>query len=254
MEPVIPALHALRRGVGDVLPSVRPAHLVTLALHQRNKFVFGFGVLHALIDGVHQPKLPALALGGGAVLTGAHPFLLGLLFRRRQDLQTVGGTDLVAGQPVGLEVGGALMEFPAALEADAVDDQMAVQVVGVYMGGHQHLEVGKLPLGQLQSNGVGLLGRQVVRFRKGLDEVVVLPPVGFAEPLLGEQHFREGGLSGAVPAGYQPLSFPQRFSVLLGVPQHSAQRAPASTPVLDGGEGCHLVDTSSISFASSLIS
>ena len=76
----------------------------------------------------------------------------------------MGGTDLVAGQPVGLEVGGALMELPAVLEADAVDDQVAVQVVGVYVGGHQHLKVWELPLGQLQADGMGLLGRQVVRF------------------------------------------------------------------------------------------
>ena len=142
----------------------------------------------------------------------------------------MGGADLITDQPMGLEVGGALMEFPAALEADAVDDQMAVQVVGVYMGGHQHLEVGKLPLGQLQSNGVGLLGRQVIRFRKGLDEVVVLPPVRFPMPLLGEQHLRAGGLSSAVPAGHQPLSLPQRFFILLAVPQHSAQSTPASAP------------------------
>ena len=152
----------------------------------------------------------------------------------------MGGTDLVAGQPVGLEVGGALMEFPAALEADAVDDQMAVQMVGVDVGSYQHLEIWELPLGQLQSNGVGLLGRQVVRFREGLDEVVVLPPVGFPIPLLGELHLGEGGLGGAVPAGHQPLSLPQRFFVLLAVPQHSAQRAPPSAPVLDGGEGSHL--------------
>lgn len=152
----------------------------------------------------------------------------------------MGGTDLVAGQPVGLEVGGALMEFPAVLEADAVDDQVAVQMVGVDMSGHQHFEVGKLPLDQLQSNGVGLLGRQVICFREGLDEVVVLPPVGFSKPLLGEPHLGEDGLSSAVPAGHQPLSFPQRLFLLLGVPQHSAQRAPASAPVLDDGKSSHL--------------
>ena len=152
----------------------------------------------------------------------------------------MGGADLIIGQPVGLEVGGALMEFPAVLEADTVHDQVAVQVVGVDVGGHQHLEVGKLPLGQLQADGVGLLGRQVVRFRKGLDEVVVLPPVRFSESFLGELHLGEGGLGGAVPAGHQPLPLPQRFFVLLGVPQHAAQSAPASAPVLDSGEGSHL--------------
>ena len=106
----------------------------------------------------------------------------------------MGGTDFIAGQPVGLEVGGALMELPAVLEADAVDDQVAVQMVGVDVGSHQHLKAGKFPLGQLQSNGVGLLGRQVICFREGLDEVVVLPPVRFPIPLLGEpQSFRPAG-------------------------------------------------------------
>ena len=111
----------------------------------------------------------------------------------------MGGADLVTGQPVSLEVGGALMELPAVLEADAVDDQVAVQMVGVDVGSHQHLKAGKFPLGQLQSNGVGLLGRQVICFREGLDEVVVLPPVRFPIPLLGEPHLRAGTLGGAVP-------------------------------------------------------
>ena len=122
MEPVIPALHTVGCCVGDILPAVCPPHLVALTLHQRNKFVFGFGVLHALVDGVHQSELPTLALGGGAVFPAAHAFLFHLLFRRWQDLQTVGGTDLIAGQPVSLEVGGALVEFPAVLERDAVHD------------------------------------------------------------------------------------------------------------------------------------
>ena len=152
----------------------------------------------------------------------------------------MGGTDLVVDLSMGLEVCYALMELPAVLEADAVDDQVAVQVVGIDVGGHQHLEVGELPLGQFQSNGVDLLGRQVVCLRKGVDEVVVLPPIGFPVPLLGEQHFREGGLGGTVPAGHQPLSLPQRLFVLLSVPQHSAQCAPASAPVFDSSESSHL--------------
>ena len=59
----------------------------------------------------------------------------------------MGGTDLIAGQPVGLEVGGALMELPAVLEADAVHHHVVVEMFCVHMGSHQHLEVGKLPLG-----------------------------------------------------------------------------------------------------------
>ena len=95
----------------------------------------------------------------------------------------MGGADRIAGQPVGLEVGGALMEFPAVLEADAVHHQVTVQMVGVDVGGHQHLEVRKLPLGQLQSDGMGLLGCQAVLLAEGLDEVIVLPSVRFPVPL-----------------------------------------------------------------------
>ena len=126
MEPVIPALHALGRGVGDILPAVCPPHLIPLTLHQRNKFLFGRCVPHTLVDGIHESELPALALGSGAVLPAAHAFLFYLLFRRRQDIQTVSDADLIIGQPVGLQVGGTLVEFSAVTEADAVDDQVAV--------------------------------------------------------------------------------------------------------------------------------
>ena len=59
MEPVVPALHPRGRGVGDVLPAVRPAHLIPLALHQRDEFLPGGSVPHALVDGIHQPELAA---------------------------------------------------------------------------------------------------------------------------------------------------------------------------------------------------
>ena len=140
MEPVIPAPHALGRGVSDVLPAVCPPHLIALALHQRDELVFGGSVPHALVDGVHQPELPALALGGGAVLAGAHPLLLDLLLRRRKNRQVVGGADFIIGQPVGLQVRSTLVELAAVPEADAVHDQVAVQNVGVDVGCHQQAE------------------------------------------------------------------------------------------------------------------
>ena len=129
----------------------------------------------------------------------------------------MGGADLVAGQPVGLEVGGALMELPAVLEADTVHHQVVVQVDGIHVGSHYYLEVRELPLGQLQAYSVELLGCQSVLLPEGLDEVVVLPSVRFVELLLGELHLRVGGLRGAVPAGHQPLPLPHGLSLLLGV-------------------------------------
>ena len=80
----------------------------------------------------------------------------------------VGGTDIIVGQPVGLQVCGTLMELAAVPEADAVHDQVAVQNVGVDVSRHQHLEVWELPLGQLQADGECLLGRQIIRCRECL--------------------------------------------------------------------------------------
>lgn len=136
MEPVVPALHSRGRGVGDILSAVRPAHLIPLTLHQRDEFLLAGSVPHALVDGVYEPELPALALRGGAVLSGAHPLLLDLLLRWRKDLQTVGNADFIVGYPVGLQVGGTLMEFLAALEAHTVHHQVIVEMLCVHMGGH----------------------------------------------------------------------------------------------------------------------
>ena len=240
MEPVVPALHAARCGVGDVLPAIRPAHLIPLALHQGAKLLFGGGVPHTLVDGVHQPELPALTLGGGAIFPTAHPLLLDLLFRRRQDRQTVGSADLIVDGPMSLQISGALVELFSVPEADAVHDEVTVQMVCVDVSSDQHLEIGELPLGQFQSDGVGLLGRQVIRLCEGLDEVVVLPPVRFSKPFFGELHLGEDRLGGAVPAGHQPLSLPQRLFLLADIASDTAERTPASAPVLDWGECSYL--------------
>ena len=76
----------------------------------------------------------------------------------------VGGADLIVGQPMGLQVGGTL------------------------------------PLGQLQANSMCLLGRQAIRCRKELDEVVVLPAICFNEPLLGELYLLPRRRGSTVPA------------------------------------------------------
>ena len=71
----------------------------------------------------------------------------------------MGSTYFIVGDPVSLQVGGTLVEFAAILKADTVHHQVAVQMVGVNMGSHQHLEAWELALNQSQRNGVGLLGR-----------------------------------------------------------------------------------------------
>lgn len=66
--------------------------------------------------------------------------------------------DLVIDDPMGLQVGGILVELPAVLEADAVHHQMVVEMLRIHVGSHQHLKVGELPPRQFQPNGMDLLG------------------------------------------------------------------------------------------------
>ena len=159
----------------------------------------------------------------------------------------MGNTYFIIGHPVGLQVSGTLVEFAAILKADAVHHQVAVQMVGVNMGSYQHLEVWELTLNQFQRNGVGLLGRQIIRLRKGLHEVIVLSAVCLMEPLLGELHFGADTLGGTVPAGDQPTIFPCGFLFLLDIAQHTAQSTSATATIFDCGESRHQVTSRSSS-------
>ena len=104
-----------------------------------------------------------------------------------------------------------LVELSATLTADAVHHQMVVEVAGVHVGGDHHLIVGKRSLCQFQTDGVSLLGCEVVIFGEGLDEVVELPAVRFSEPLLGGHHLQVGRLRYAVAPGDQTCAVQYRL-------------------------------------------
>ena len=165
----------------------------------------------------------------------------------------MGSTYFIVSDSVGLQVGGILVELLTILEAHTVHHKVIVEITCVHMGGHQYLEVRKLTLGQFQPHSVNLMRGQVILLIKGLHEVIVLPAVCLMELLLGKPHLIVDGPGGTVPSGYKPTIFPCGFLLLLDIVQHAAQSTAAATTVLDCGEGRHLVDTSSISFASSLI-
>ena len=165
----------------------------------------------------------------------------------------MGNAYFIVDHPVGLQVGGTLVELLTILKAHTVHHQVIVEMLCVHMGGYQHLEVWKLPPGQLQPHSVNCLWGQVILLVKGLHEVVVLSAVCLMEPLLGELHLGADALSGAVPSGDKLPIFPCGFLPLLDVSQHTAQSTSAAATIFNCGEGCHLVNTSSISFASSLI-
>ena len=67
MQFAVTAFVAVRCGVGNVLPAVCPSDVIAFAFHQGHELRFRFGIAHAVIDGVHQPELPALTFGGRMV-------------------------------------------------------------------------------------------------------------------------------------------------------------------------------------------
>lgn len=165
----------------------------------------------------------------------------------------MGSTYFIVDHPMGLQIGGTLVELLTVLEAHTVHHQVIVEMTCVHMGGHQYLEVRKLTLGQFQPHSVNFLWGQVILLVKGLHEMIVLSAICLIELLLGKTHLIVDGLGSTVPSGYKPTIFPCGFLLLLDIVQHTTKSTAAATTVLDCGEGRYLVDTSSVSFASSLI-
>lgn len=153
----------------------------------------------------------------------------------------MGNAYFIVGHPVGLQVGGTLVELLTILKAHTVHHQVIVEMLCVHMGGYQHLEVRELPPGQFQPHGMNLLWGQVILLIKGLHEVVVLTAFCFMEVFFCELHLGADALSGAVPSGDKLPIFPCGFLPLLDVSQHTAQSTSATTTIFNCGEGRHQV-------------
>ena len=151
----------------------------------------------------------------------------------------MGNTYFIIGHPVGLQVGGTLVELLTVLEAHTVHHQVIVEMTCIHMGGHHYLEGGEESLGQLQTDGMDLLGCHVLGGIEGLNELIEHPAVCFAVPLFGGHHFVVGRLGYAVPAGDQLPFFPQGFLFLLHIVQRSSQCSAALGRIFDGGECGH---------------
>ena len=93
--------------------------------------------------------------------------------------------NLVVYVPVVLQVSCVLVEFPAVHTAHRVDYQVVMQMARIDMCRHQYFKIGELFFGQLHSYGVGQLRRQPIPLRKGLDEMIELPPLRLMKALLG---------------------------------------------------------------------
>lgn len=204
MQSDVPALSSAGGGVGDVLPVVLPCHLVTPALHGAEEVPAGAAALHGLGNGPHQPELPALPFLGNPVLPRGE--LGSRLLIPGQHREPLGGADLIAQGPEGLQGLGGLPQLQARLPADGVHHKVGMEVPGVPVGGHQHLEAGPSLPGKLQGHGVGLLQSHRLFGGEGLHVLVEVHALRLAIGALGGQKFPAGIVPQAVDAGDKPLA------------------------------------------------
>ena len=106
-------------GVGDAAPGILPPYLIAQLFHVPDEFLFITTALHAVIHSTDDLHLPALALGSGAVLSGAHA--VGLLLRVFQNGESVSLTEFVRKITESLQRTFLLPEHPSGLMADGVD-------------------------------------------------------------------------------------------------------------------------------------
>lgn len=199
----IPALHSIGTGEGDVLPFIRPLDFITPALHLPDEFLFVTADLHGLGHIVHQPELPALALGGNPVLPAAHP--LAAFFIGRQDGQAMLPAQLIADGTELLQSVGILPQLSAVHETDGVDHKMGVDVFGIAVGGHLHLMSGPGFHGELSGDGVGLFIGDILLGREGLDILIEVDAVQLAVSIFGSEELRDGIHSVTADAAHIPL-------------------------------------------------
>ena len=123
-QQAVTALPAAGCGVGNIPSGRLPAHLVALALHQRNEFLTAGGMAHAVVDEIHELQFFALATGGRVILADGHR--LGLLFpvggveHRERKLHA----DLIVALPQFLELLLCDVQFLSRIEVDGVDEKV----------------------------------------------------------------------------------------------------------------------------------
>ena len=143
MQFVVPAFHAVGTLVSDILSFLGPGDAVALAVHQHQELVFVGSDGHDVADLNRQLQLPALALDRRPILPGGHFFrTVRSRLLRWENRKAVGQTDFVAQLAELFQGFGVLPQLLSGLEADAVDNEMGVGMVGVAVGRNQNLVPG----------------------------------------------------------------------------------------------------------------
>lgn len=112
--------------------------------------------------------------------------------------------DFVADLPELPEGVGILAELLPGLEADGIDDEVGVDMLGIAVGGHLHLMPRPGLCRKLQTDCMSLGIGDILPGGEGLDILVKVDAVQLIVGGLGGEKFREGILAAAVQPGHIP--------------------------------------------------
>lgn len=156
MQLIISALHSRGGGVGDVLSTILPAHIVAPPPHLPDELL---PAPHSFHDGLHrgdQLEFPAFSPDSGTVFSRLDAFFTPFLPVWLQCGQAMLPADLVADHPHPFQGPGHEVELPPGIWLDGVDDEVGVEMLRVQVCRHQDLTSRKELLRQLQCDPVSL--------------------------------------------------------------------------------------------------
>ena len=204
---------------------ILPADSVALRRHQGDELGTAPRVAHALVHGIGQPQLPALAFQRNMVLRAIHAagevLLIGLEHRQAH----LAAYLIIAVHQV-LQLFLCHVELFACLEVDGVDDAVGVNVVTVYMGTDQHLASGEV-FCQTPCGFVCLPWIDLFPSWETLHHVIEHHAVVFVVEQFRVEEVVVDALYLTVDAADQLLSLPHVFLLLHNV-GHDAAHAAAS--------------------------
>ena len=135
---------------------------------------------------------------------------------------------------------GPLPEHFTALPAHRVDDEVGVDVLGVGMGGNEHLTVRPGLRRKLLCQLVGLFAGDLLLRGEGLDIVIEPCWALLSVRLPGGDEFPVGKLGRAVLSADQPpVLRPPCFFLLGHIPGDAAHRPGGLFLIFDKGYRCH---------------
>ena len=204
MELVIPHLHTVWAGVGDIFSAIRPRNRIALGLHNRYEVIFTCRPRHRIFNGTDGFELPTVTLECGAVLSCRDGFSIKGLLEFGKHGERVFLAQAVTDTAHLFNRIRAVIKLHTACVADAVDDKMIVDslptviVVSVKMCADKHLKAGKHFLGKPQTDPV--CGVIIVDLSgcEGLFVMIIIHAASLAVEIFGCHKFIISGSTYAI--------------------------------------------------------